>query len=206
MSPSPSAPLDLAAAPGESPPPQGSLGSLARSWVASPDLVVPEGGRSKPLPLAMACAAGLVGAGLFFGVAFSGVDAELASGLPLHLVVAPPLAAMLTFPPLFLLTGLRGRAPRMLDLLGVSVAGPTVAGAALGASVPLLLLYRLTGDLTWAFAVLVAGLMVLAVGAGLRAAVANQRRAGPSSPGMAVIVGHYFLTLWTALVVAIHLS
>ena len=176
---------------------------LAARYLAQPDLVVPEGARVRPVSLAVAVAAGMAGAGAFFWVAFGGLDGV---GVPVDMLLAPPLAAALTFPPLFLLTGLRGRSARLLDLLAVSVAGPTVAGTALGASVSLLLLYRLTGDLTWAFGVLVVGLMWLAFVAGLRAALANQRRAGPSSPGIPVVLGHYLLTLWTALVVAIHLS
>lgn len=185
----------------------GSLQAAAAAFLARPDVVVPEGEDEgvAPVPLAVGAGLGMAGAGAFFAVAFGGVG-EVGAGLPLHLVLAPPLAATLTFPPLFLLTGLRGRAPRLLDLLAVSVAGPTVAGIALGASVPLLLLYRLTGELTWAFGLLVAWLMALAFGAGLRAAHANQRRAGESSPGVLVVLAHYLLTLWTALVVALHLA
>lgn len=181
------------------------LQAVAAACLARPDVVVPERARVDPVPLAVNAALGMAGAGAFFAVAFGGLG-EGGGGLPLHLLLAPPLAAALTFPPLFLLTGLRGRAPRVLDLLAVSVAGPTVAGLALGASVPLVLLYRLTGELTWAFGLLVAGLLTLAFGAGLRGALANQRRAGESSPGIPVVLGHFLLTLWTALVVALHLA
>jgi len=170
---------------------------------------MPLQGPLRPVELGVSTGLGLLGAGGFFAVALGSL-AELGGsgdgGGLVDLALVPPLAVLLCFPPLFLLTALRGRAPRALDLLGVALSGPTVAGVALGACTPLLLLYRLTGEVGWAYGLLVAALLSLGLLAGLRAAISNQRRAGEGSPGALVVIAHYGLTLWTAAVLALRLS
>jgi len=190
-------------------PARATLRAAALTYLRNPDAVLPLKGRLHPVQVGVAAALGMLGAGVFFAVALGSVS-DLGGpetvGRLLDLALVPPLAVLLSFPPLFLVTALRGRAPRPMFLLAVALSGPTVAGLALGASTPLVLLYRLTGDVGLAYGLLVMALFSLALMAGLHAAVSNQRRAGQWSPGALVTVAHYGLTLWTAAVLSAHLT
>ncbi len=185
------------------------LHSALRGYLAAPDAVLPLGRAPDPMSLAAAAAVGLAGLGLFAALAAlgtcGGVTAAGASRDPLTAVLIPPISALLCFPPLYLLVTMQGRRPGFMRLAAVASAGPTVAGVWLGASAPVLLLYLLTGEVDWAFRLLTAGLALLAVAAGAGAALRNARRAGPSAPGGVAVLAHYFLAIWTALVLARHL-
>lgn len=176
---------------------------LALATVSRPDLVLPEEGEPSSIQVASHAALGLAGAGAFSLIAALATEG---GGGDATLVVVPFLATLLTFPPLYLLTTVRGRTPGLARLLAVAVAGPAIAGTALGASSPLLLLYALTGEIDASFALLAVGLALAAAALGALGAVKNARRVGPQSPGALVILGHYTLTLWTAMALALHLS
>ncbi len=180
------------------------VSAVLGSALSSPDIVLPDEGSPDPLRLAGSAALGLAGAAIF--LAITAVGGGVGSSNPLTLAAVPPLAAMLAFPPLYLLTNIRGRSPGLLRLLGVAIAGPSIAGVTLGAASPLLLLFALTGEIDVAFRALVALLAFGAVAAGAFGAIGNARRAGPSAPGMFIILGHYAFTLWTAGALALHLA
>lgn len=187
--------------------PASPLSFAAREWLSAPDAVIPLDRPIEPLGLAVTTALGLVGAGTFFGL----VGAALATGQRggdlewWTLPAVPPLAALLTFPPLYLVTALQGRPAGTLTLAAVASSGPTVVGAWLGAASPLLLLYVLTGEIDTAFYLLAWLILLFAVAAGAAASVRNSLRAGPSAPGVLTTLLHYALTGFTVLVLCAHL-
>lgn len=190
--------------------PQPSTGALA-AFLSQPDAVLPAAGPPLPRAVAVRTAAGLAGAALFvatfaIGIATAahGPDADELARL-LRLAAVPPVAAALAFPPLVLVTALRGREVGLLRLAGVAAGGPTIAGLWAGAASPVLLLYALTGEIGTAFALLTAGIGFVAAIAGAIGAVRNARRAGDANPGPAVVLAHYALFGWTALILVAHL-
>lgn len=165
-----------------------------------------------PVAVAASTAVGLAGASAFLAVHAARVAPYTAGpwtenlGEVLPLVAVPPLAAVLSVPPLFLLTALRGRAPGLLRLLAVAAAGPSAAGAFLGAATPLSILFALTGGgPPGALLLLGVLLALLAVVVGGWAAACAATDAGPQSPGLLVALGHYAFTLWAGLVLTVHL-
>jgi len=180
--------------------------------LAHPDGPLEEDRPPRPLRVAAATAIGLGGAGAFLAVGALGlaaatpVDGGAVGGAAASLVAVPPLTFLLSVPPLYLATALRGRAPGLLRLMALGSAGPTAAGTWLGATTPLLLLYLMTGGQSdVAFVLLGLLLGAMAVAAGVWGAARASRRAGPQSPGLAVALGHYGFSLWTMLVLSIHL-
>lgn len=180
--------------------------------LSHPDGPLEDGVSPRPLRVAAATAIGLAGAGAFlvvgsFGLASATpVEGAAVGTAAVSLVAVPPLTFLLSVPPLYLATALRGRAPGLLRLMAVGSAGPTAAGTWLGATTPLLLLYLMTGGQSdVAFVLLGLLLGAMAVAAGAWGAIGASRRAGPHSPGLAVVLGHYGFSLWTVLVLAIHL-
>ncbi len=187
-----------------------AAGDLA-AFLARPDAVLAPDASPSPRRLAVRTAAGLAGASLFvltFGVGLAfgeglAADPDVAARL-LRLAAVPPVAALLAFPPLVLVTALRGRSVGLLRLAGVAVGGATTAGLWLGAAAPVLLLYALTGEIDAAFVVLTVGIALVSVVAGAVGAVCNARRAGEGSPGPLVALAHYALFGWTALILTAH--
>lgn len=175
------------------------------AFLLAPDAVRPLDASPRPVPLSLGVALGFAGAVLFALIVHLATPAVGHSHAHAGLLLAPPLAVLLCFPPLYLLAALQGRPAGALELASVAVAGPTVAGTWLGASAPLLLLYALTGEVDWAFFLLAAGLAALALLAGARAVVSNARRARPVAPGGFAVFVHYGFTVWTCLVLALHL-
>lgn len=181
--------------------------------IAHPDGLVADARPPAPLAVAAGAALGLGGAAAFAVVVGLGRSTILGGGGSgdllsdlLALAAVPPVAALLTLPPLYLVTALRGRAPGLARLFALAASGPAMAGTWLGAGTPLLLLYLLTGgDTGLSFGVL--GLLVglLGVAAGLWSAARTARRAGPQSPGPLVMALHFCFTLWTGLVLALNL-
>ena len=172
-------------------------------------------GPRPPLAVAAGAALGLGGAAAYavvLGLGRStilgggGGSGDLLSDL-VALAAVPPVAALLTLQPLYLVTALRGRAPGLARLFALAASGPAMAGTWMGAGTPLLLLYLLTGgDTGMSFGVL--GLLVglMGVGAGLWSSARTARRAGPQSPVPLVMALHFCFTLWTCLVLALNLT
>jgi hypothetical protein len=184
------------------------LTAAARSYLATPDAVVPLDGEVRPLRLAVSTALGLAGTGAFLGILGAGmamVQEGSAGGSWWAAVAVPPVVAALSLPPLYLATVLQGRAPDTLRLCAVAAAGPTVAGAWLAAASPLLLLFLLTGELDVAFFLLGFATLLGAGAMGAGAAVRNASRAGSGVPNLPTVLVHYAFTAWTAAVVALHL-
>jgi hypothetical protein len=181
----------------------------AREWLAAPDAVIPLDRPVEPLGLAVTAALGLAGCGSFAallgaGMQLAGVGA--AGGLAWwSLPAVPPLAALLTFPPLYLVTALQGRPAGSLVLAAAASSGPVAVGAWLGAASPLVLLYLLTGEIDGGFFLLCALSLCGAVAAGAAAAVRNTLRGGPAAPGALTILAHYGLTVFTVAVLCAHL-
>jgi hypothetical protein len=183
--------------------------------LSNPDGPLTEGAKPRPLAVAASTAVGLAGAGAFLAVLAAGfATTTMASSVgvgtviedALVLAAVPPLTFVLSVPPLYLATALRGRAPGLLRLLAVASAGPAAAGTWLGATAPLLLLYLMTGmSVDYAFGLLALMLGLMATGLGAWGAVRTGRRVGPQSPGLVLVLAHYAFTLWTGLVLAIHL-
>lgn len=187
------------------------IGATAATFLARPEAVLPPDGHASPRVLAIRTALGLGGAALFCAVLATGIattapgDAgALGTGL-LRLAAVPPVAALLSFPPLVLMAALQGRQVGIATLAGVAAGGPVAAGVWMGAAAPVLLLFVLTGEVDAAFGLLslaVAGGSVLAGAVG---AVRNARRAGAAAPGAFTVLGHYALFGWTAFVLSLHL-
>ena len=178
------------------------------SHIERPDLVVDEHGQTSPLALAAATSIGLTGVGVFTALLILSADIRFSGRAVaeiLSLLSVPPLTALLTFPPFYLACALRQRAANLQTLLAIACSGPLIAGTTLGAASPLVLLYLLTGDLNIGFYLLVLGLMGLAVLLGGIGARQNAKRTGASDPGHLIVIAHYLLTLWTALVLSAHL-
>ena len=177
------------------------------AYLRSPDVVLPDGEPTPPLPMAVAIAAGLSGMALFSSTVGIGILSHGQRSLDWPaLMVIPPLVAVLSVPPLLLISALLGRAPGTIKVIGVAASGPTITGACLGAASPLVLLYALTGQIDASFVLLVMGLTLTATAAGAWGALKNSRRAGAASPGRLIVLGHYLFTLWTALVLTLHLA
>lgn len=188
------------------------VGAAAVAFLARPDAVLPADGGARPLELAVRTALGLGGAALFCTVLVAGIasappgDATtLREGL-IRLAAVPPVAALLSFPPLVLMAALQGREIGLVRLAGVAAGGPVSAGVWMGAAAPVLLLFVLTGTVDVAFGLLAVGTAGVSVLAGAVGAVRNARRAGEAAPGAFTVLGHYGLFGWTALVLALHLA
>ena len=181
------------------------------AYLTTPDAVLPLEGAPKPIPLAASIGAGLSGMALFVGAVGLGLysvetgGGEVGMDLP-SLMAVPPLVALLSVPPLLLFSALQGREPGLLKVIGVAASGPTITGTCLGAATPLVMLYVLTGQIDGAFLLLVVGLLTMSAFAGAWGALKNARRAGPASPGSFTILAHFAFTLWTAVVLTIHLA
>ena len=113
------------------------------------------------------------------------------------------LVAILSIPPLVLISAFVSKESSFLKTVGLAAAGPAVAGVSLGASAPLVLLYVMTGFVDVAFALLIVVVFSLALVCGARGALQNARRAGDASPGSLLILMHYGFTIWTSLVSSI---
>jgi len=151
----------------------------------------------------------LTGTAVFFSLPLltgANLPSSGGAGLPIGLLAAIPLTAVLTLPPLYLISSLRGRVLPLRMLAAVGLAGPMIAGSALGASAPLLGLYAMTGELAVGFFLLLIALVGLAVVLGGIGARRNAARAGDADPGPILGTAHYLLTLWTAAVLALQLS
>ena len=171
-----------------------------------------------PIAPAAALAVAVAGSGLFAATvaAALGGGETVASGeavgkLPALLLCAP-LAQLLCYPPLLLTALLRDRPLDLLRIGALAVAGPGAAGAVLGASVPVLALFALTGvSERGEFPQVAIGLVAAAVafGAavlGARNTVRASRSAGASSPGLGVMLAHYAVATWTTAILLYHLS
>ena len=117
--------------------------------IAHPDGLVADDRAPAPLAVAAGAALGLGGAAAYavvLGLGRStilgggGGSGDLLSDL-VALAAVPPVAALLTLPPLYLVTALRGRAPGLARLFALAASGPAMAGTWMGAGTPLLLLY-----------------------------------------------------------------
>lgn len=172
-------------------------------------LVSEEGHPGAPLALATALAASLVGGGAFQAATLVGLQDGL--GAPLR-SLAPVLgglllSGLLTLPPLYLVSALGRRTGSLRQVAAGAAVGPAVAGAWLLASTPVVLLYAPTAsDAPAAFGLLVGVLGLLSFLGGAVAAAQGARRAGAASAGVMVILAHYLLAAWTALVLTIHLG
>jgi hypothetical protein len=187
-------------------------GGAAAAFLARPDAVLPPDGAARPLDLAVRTALGLGGAALFCAVLAAGIasaapgDAGDLGASLLRLAAVPPVAALLSFPPLVLMAALQGRETGLVKLAGVAAGGPVAAGIWMGAAAPVLLLFVLTGSVDAAFGLLSVAIAGGSVLAGAIGAVRNARRAGETAPGAFTVLGHYGLFGWTALVLALHLA
>ncbi|MFT4975286.1 MAG: hypothetical protein ACI8S6_001173 [Myxococcota bacterium] len=180
------------------------------AYLATPDAVLPLEGPPRPIPLAASIGAGLSGMALFVGAVGLGMlsvesGGEVGLDLP-SLMAVPPLVAVLSVPPLLLVSALQGREPGLLKVIGVAASGPTITGACLGASTPLVMLYVLTGQIDGAFFLLVTGLLLLSALAGAWGALKNARQAGAASPSSPTVLMHFAFTMWTAVVLTLHLA
>lgn len=150
------------------------------------------------------------GTAMFVGAAGTSVLGTGAAGSGLEellaLLIAPPLAMLLLFPPLYLLTMRRVVGLRPLRLAALSLSGHAAAGAVLGAFSPVVLLYAMTGDTGWDQLLMCLGLLVAAVVAGTRNVIRNASVSADESPGRLALVGHFYLSTWTAAVLFTHLS
>ncbi|MFT5686751.1 MAG: hypothetical protein ACI8RZ_007708 [Myxococcota bacterium] len=181
------------------------------AYLTTPDAVLPLEGPPRPIPLAASIGAGLTGMALFVGAVGLGMlsvesgGGEVGLDLP-SLMAVPPLVAVLSVPPLLLISALQGREPGLLKVIGVAASGPTITGACLGAATPLVMLYVLTGHIDGAFFLLVVGLLLMSALAGAWGALKNARRAGAASPGSLTVLMHFAFTLWTTVVLTLHLA
>lgn len=114
------------------------------------------------------------------------------------------LAGVLTLPPLVVVNALARREGGLSESLAAAMVGPSVGGAWLLAGAPLLALYASTGGEGPAMVLMLAGLFLVALVSGLRAAVHRVRAAGSRAPAALPVAIHFLLTVWTALVLALH--
>ncbi len=175
-------------------------------------LIDDEGRAAAPLEVALALMAAL-GGGLCFGAVIAlgggvgvGADGGALVRLAPALLAGAGIAGVLTLPPLYLVTALRGRSSTAAQMLASASIGPAVFGLWLGAAAPLLLLFSLAADAAFARSLLGLSLAAAGLAAGGIAVVRRSRRLGAGGPGVLVLLGHYLLTAWTALVLASHLA
>ncbi len=181
--------------------------------IAHPDGLVADARAPAPLAVAAGAALGLGGAAAYAVVVGLGRSTILGGGGSgdllgdlLALAAVPPVAALLTLPPLYLVTALRGRAPGLARLFALRPQCPAMAGTGWGPARRCCCSTCSRGETPgcplvcwgcwWA---------CWGVAAGLWSAARTARRAGPQSPGPLVMALHFCFTLWTGLVLALNL-
>lgn len=172
-----------------------------------------------PVTPAAALAVALGGSALFtaaMAAGAGGVSAENAvDGLSRApaLLMAVPLAQLLCFPPLFLISTLRGRTTSPLRLGALAVAGQAAAGAVLGAAAPVIAMFSLSGPSHRGEGVPELAVLLLGVGVVMAAFLMGARNtlrasssAGDASPGGFTLLAHYFVSAWTSAILLYHLA
>ncbi|MCB9780893.1 MAG: hypothetical protein H6742_20155 [Alphaproteobacteria bacterium] len=180
-----------------------------RRHLLAPDgraLLADDGVPASPAGLAASLGVAFAGAAAFLLSAAVGLTrGEGLADVGPALVGGALLAALLTFPPLVLVSALRGRQADVLQLAASAAVGPTVAGTTLAAMAPVVLVHALGAEPDFGLALVVVMLFLLSLLAGAVATVKRSLATGASSAGPVAALVHYGLTLWTAGVLAVHL-